>query len=255
MHILLYTFYVAIGALSGFLGSLLGVGAGVILMPVLLTLGFAPAQAVGASLIAVFMSSLTGTIQNFVVNSIPKTPIIIMAVPGFLSALFGVFLYTIIPAQFIIFLFAGVMFTNLDLILAKKISYKNEDKPHNPKKYFLHYVMIASIAGVLASMLGIGGGLILLPMLVFFTHHSIKDAVKISVAVMTITAFSALLGHHLLLGQIQYLTGFILGVGAVAGAFFGTITLEHVSQKSIKKWVRICLLDLGIYMLFKAFFV
>ncbi|MBF0301138.1 MAG: sulfite exporter TauE/SafE family protein [Oligoflexia bacterium] len=60
---IIYSLYILAGIFAGYVGGLLAVGAGILLVPFLTLIGFSPAQAVGGSLVAVFMSSLTSAFQ------------------------------------------------------------------------------------------------------------------------------------------------------------------------------------------------
>lgn len=53
------------GLFSGILAGLLGIGGGTVLVPLLVTLGYAPIQAVATSSLAILVTSISGSIQNW----------------------------------------------------------------------------------------------------------------------------------------------------------------------------------------------
>lgn len=254
--ILMILLYILVGFFAGFIGSLLAVGAGVILVPFLTLIGFSPAQAVGTSLVAVFMSSFSSTWQIWKTkNNIPWKIAITIGVPGFIMALLGVQLYVMLPPPVMVFIYAAVMFICLDLVTAAEIERPiRMQSERRIKKYFVQYNIIGIVAGLLASLLGIGGGIIIYPMLVRMAKHEVKEAVKISIIVMVFTSFAGTVGHAMV-GNVLLFVGIYLGIGAIVGSFMSTIAIEYVSERTINKWIKICLLDLGIVMLYKAFFV
>ncbi len=104
----------------------------------------------------------------------------------------------------------------------------------------LIYLMTGAIAGVLAGLLGVGGGIIIVPALLWsFNHlniatdHTMQIAVGTSLATIVITSLSSIVAHQkhgaILWKVVRYLTPGIL-VGAVIGAMIADYLPTHALQ-------------------------
>ena len=105
------------------------------------------------------------------------------------------------------------------------------------------------VAGVLSGMFGIGGGLVIVPVLVLGFGLSQKAA--------TGTSLLALLMPVGLLGVIEYGRrreirfdyGLLIALGLFAGAYFGARLTEHVTDRAMKRIYAVFLLVVGTYYL------
>src|SRR3989338_7015617 len=105
------------GIVAGYFAGFLGIGAGVLLMPFLGLMGVPYQTAVDASLMAVFFSSVTGSIQHQRAGGIDWTPCVAIMIPGIITALIGsIYLIHLIPVVLLQLIFAGLMFLNVDLL-------------------------------------------------------------------------------------------------------------------------------------------
>ncbi|MBF0301139.1 MAG: sulfite exporter TauE/SafE family protein [Oligoflexia bacterium] len=188
-------------------------------------------------------------------SNIPWSITKVIGIPGFITALLAVQIYVILPPAILVFIYAAVMFICLDLVSYAEYGRGIRMKVSKRlKKYYVKYIVIGIVAGLLASLLGIGGGIVIYPMLIKMAQHETKEALKISVIVMVSTSLAGIIGHSAY-GNIPYVTGIYLGIGAIIGSFLANISQDYISEKTINKWIKICLLDMCIIMLFKAFFV
>ncbi|WP_367607531.1 sulfite exporter TauE/SafE family protein [Legionella sp. W05-934-2] len=242
------------GIISGYFAGFLGIGAGVMIMPFLGIAGIPYMTAVDASLMAVFFSSLTGGIQINRTSRIDWTPCIAIMIPGIFTALIGsIYLIYLIPAVLLQLIFAGLMFLNVDLL---RIAEKNADAhiesadEDSHKKNLPYYILIGILSGLMASLLGIGGGLLIVTLLMVLTNISVKDSVKISIIVMIETTFSSLL-VDLINNNLPWGIGIPLALGAVMGGFLGTIALTYVSNHVIRNTNYVVSYGLGFLVLIK----
>ncbi len=107
------------------------------------------------------------------------------------------------------------------------------------------------IAGLLAGLFGVGGGVVMVPMQILLLNESIKDAVRTSLSVIVITGISACVGHALR-GNVLLLSGLVLGVGGMVGAQIGTRFLPKLSDQVISFAFRILMGGLSGYMFWQA---
>ncbi len=247
--------FLAWGIVAGYFAGFLGVGAGVLLMPFLAFMNIPYHSAVDASLMAVFASSATSSLQHYRINGIDWEPCLVMVIPGVIFALLGsIVLIHLIPPRLLEFTFALLMFLNIDLIriVTKRSTQNNaEFTEKNRKKYFIRFITIGSLSGLMASLLGIGGGLLIVSLLIILGNFSIKEAVKTSVIVMVFTTFFSLL-VDIFQNTLPLSIGFPCAIGAIIGGFLGTIALKYISASTVPKLNYFISFILGFVMLSKV---
>jgi uncharacterized membrane protein YfcA len=125
---------------------------------------------------------------------------------------------------------------------------------NNPKKMDLQTVfillLIGLVAGILSGVVGIGGGIVIVPALVYFIGFSQRTAQGTSLAILLLP-----IG---LLGVIQfYKAGYVdikvtavIALAFFIGSYFGSRIALTVSQEILKKCFAVLLLAIGIKMLF-----
>ncbi|MEB3278983.1 MAG: sulfite exporter TauE/SafE family protein [Lyngbya sp.] len=113
-------------------------------------------------------------------------------------------------------------------------------------------IITGSIAGLLAGLFGIGGGVIMVPLQIILLNETIKTSIQTSLGVIVITAFSACLGHAFQ-GNVIWISGTILGLGGLLGAQLSTRFLPKLSEKTVSIAFRSLLFILSIYIFWKAF--
>lgn len=249
--------FVIFGIIAGYFAGFLGIGAGVMLMPIYGFLQIPYATAVDASLMAVFLSSLTGTLHHYKTGPFDWEPCLVAGLVGGVFAVIGnLYLIHLISSSILEIIFIILMFLNVDLLRLcdfDTLSSKSLSKEEH-KRNFFKYVVIGTMSGLMASLLGIGGGIILVTLLILMCGFSIKHAVKNAVAIMLITSFASLLSEAFH-NSLPFAIGLPSAIGAVIGGFLGTIALKYVQSSLIKKTNYIISFGLGLSMIFKMVFV
>lgn len=104
----------------------------------------------------------------------------------------------------------------------------------------LTYLAVGAIAGVLAGLLGVGGGLVIVPMLVFcFTQqqipheHIMHIALGTSMASIMFTSVSSFMAHHKR-GAVHWIVVRRIVLGILTGTFFGTYIASSMSTGFLK---------------------
>lgn len=243
--------YVVLGIVAGYFAGFLGIGAGVLLMPALTFLGIPYHVAVDASLIAVFLSSLTSSIHHYRIAHIPLAPAVTAGTMGVIfSCLGNLYLVDQVPTAILQIIFAALMFFNVDLIrlLNNKHSILVDINYIDHKKNFFRYIVIGALSGLMASMLGIGGGIVIVSLLCLWASYDSKSAVRISVIIMTVTTFASLC-FDAYFGELPFDIGIPTALGAVIGSFLGTIALKYISPDIIRKTNYFISYLLGVSML------
>ena len=113
------------------------------------------------------------------------------------------------------------------------------------------FIMVASgiFVGIGAAFTGLGGGFLLVPLLLFLGYTAQK-AVGTSFLAILVISISALIAHNKF-ANVDYKTGFLLGIGGVIGAQVGARLVEHVSTAHFKKIFALVLVGLATYLFIK----
>ena len=113
----------------------------------------------------------------------------------------------------------------------------------------LSYLGVGLTVGIVSAMLGIGGGVLLVPALVLIWACSMHTAVGTSLAVITVCSLAATARHHML-GNVDFGLAGALAVGAVVGSFFiGADLAQIVPGETLKKIFGVLLVVVGLRMI------
>ncbi len=221
---------IALGFVAGVLGSMIGLGGGIVVVPVLTFAGFPPTLAASNSLFAAFSnavaSSLSYAKQKRIVYS-TGFKLGLLTIPGtFLGAYFS---SDVTPDIFKI-LFGFVLLSSSVYIFLKR-------KLHT-KKTITTQVWILSIgasffAGIISSFFGIGGGIIFVPLMVVTMGMMMKNAAPTSQFILLFASFSGLLAHSFL-GHPDYIQATLLAMGAFAGGLVGARLSMDIKERYLQ---------------------
>ncbi|OYT67275.1 permease [ANME-1 cluster archaeon ex4572_4] len=103
-------------------------------------------------------------------------------------------------------------------------------------------------AGVVSSMLGVGGGIILVPLLILLMNLEPHQAVGTSLAIIIPTVLAGALTHYRL-GNVNVQLALIIGVGGVVGAVVGAHFAEALPSLYLKKVFGVLLFIIAIKMI------
>jgi len=226
-----------IGTMSGFFG----IGGGMILVPILLVIGFEIKDAIGISIIQMVFSSVFGSYLNYKKGSLIIGEGIFVGLGGFVGGYIGGYVTTYISDIILQFLFFGLLLFALFRLFFSK-NHEDDSQTKSLSKSLLF--AIGLVIGVFAITLGIGGSVILTPLLVGLLHYPIKKAVS---AGLFFVAFSSVAGmiSRLNSGTIDFHNGLIVAIASLVGVTIGIWLKDHVTSKNHK----ISLLILYIFAL------
>jgi uncharacterized membrane protein YfcA/ABC-type phosphate transport system substrate-binding protein len=106
-------------------------------------------------------------------------------------------------------------------------------------------------AGLLAGLLGMGGGAILVPFQILLLNEPIKVAIQTSLGVIVGTAVSACVGHAAA-GNVLWLQGIILGAGGLLGSQLSTRVLPKLPDSTIDLIFRSFMGVMAVYIFWQA---
>ena len=237
-----------LGTVIGFLAGFFGIGGGLILTPTLMLLGLSMKEAIGVSVIMMVFSSIFGTFLNFRSKSLTKLDVkngAIIGCGGAIGASLSGFFVTNLPEIYLKF---GLLFV-LGVAVVKMF-FTPSNAPQSKEIKPLVFFVLGLFIGAFAMSIGVGGGVILTPVLIGFLHVDIKKAVPMGLFFVLFSSISGFisLGMH---GMLNYKLGTISGIGALFGVYFG-IKMCHLASKQLQKKLMIALyLVLFVITLFK----
>ena len=111
-------------------------------------------------------------------------------------------------------------------------------------------VIIGVAAGILGGLVGVGGGIIIVPSLVYFLSFSQKSAQGTSLGLLLLPVGILGVMQYYKQGQVDLKVVAILAIGFLAGSYFGSKIALSLPQETVKKIFAIMLLLIGFKMLF-----
>ena len=111
-------------------------------------------------------------------------------------------------------------------------------------------IVVGIAAGVLSGLVGVGGGIIIVPALVYFIGFSQKTAQGTSLALIMLPVGIFGVMQYYKQGHVDYRIVGLLAIGFLAGSFFGSKLALNISQESLKKVFAVLMIVIAIKMLF-----
>ncbi len=231
-----------ISFVAAFIFSLGGIGAAIILIPILVSLGIPLqlAKPVGLFYNTVSLSGASvSNIKNKRLDFRIGIPIIIFS---FLFAIVGAYISQFIPKNIILGIFIlFLLFSSFMFLFNKKKKQENyrSDRP---------YIWLSSIgvfAGLLSGLLGIGGGGIISPLMLILGYNP-KKITAITAFVVPFSSFSGFLTYWYM-GNLDGKLLIIASVSGLAGATLGTMFMQkNLNPTVVKKILAFILLFMAI---------
>ncbi len=243
------------GIFSGVLAGFLGIGGGTVLVPLLVSLGYTPLQAVATSSLAILITSISASIQNWRMGYFKLKPVIYLGFPALVTAQIGVYLAKIIPPYLLLMEFGILLLSNIYLVeLRKQLTAKGEKNNNMPDKKFspiFSKLATGAAAGILAGLFGVGGGVIIVPLQILLLGETIKAAIQNSLGVIVIISISACIGHALN-GNVLFVEGMLLGTGGFLGVQMSTRILPKLPDEMVNVAFKTLLSLLSVYVFLQA---
>ncbi|MGI8580930.1 MAG: sulfite exporter TauE/SafE family protein [Chitinophagaceae bacterium] len=111
-------------------------------------------------------------------------------------------------------------------------------------------IIVGIAAGILGGLIGVGGGIIIVPSLVYFLSFSQKSAqgTSLGLLLLPVGIFGVL--QYYKQGYVDFKVVAIIAIGFLAGSYFGSKIALSVPQETVKKIFAIMLLLIAFKMLF-----
>jgi uncharacterized membrane protein YfcA len=256
----------AAGFFAGIFGTMVGIGGGIIFVPVfLLFFHFTPQEAIGTSLVAVFFNALSGSIsylrqKRVDIRSGWKFALATLPGAGLGAWVARFFNSMVLELVFGLLLVAVAIFISLrgeprqrdqkdNAYTRTLVDYRGEVFKYSPRVGV--GIGLSFLVGILSSLLGIGGGIIHVPALIFLLGFPVHIATATSHFVLAIsTLFGG--GAHLALGNVLIVPAIIVAALAIPGAQLGAILSRRAKGRLIARLLAVALLLGGVRLLLKS---
>jgi len=114
------------------------------------------------------------------------------------------------------------------------------------------YVLIGLVAGVLAGMFGIGGGIVVVPALMFVAHMTPQKATGTSLAALLLPVGALGVWEYYKDGRVDFGAAGLVALGLLIGAFFGARLAISIPARDMQRAFAVLLVLVAIRMWWKA---
>ena len=268
--------FLILGMLVGILSGMFGVGGGFLMTPLLVLLGIPPAVAVASEANHIVGSSLSGTVGHLKRNAVDIKMGNLLLTGGILGSFVGISIFNslikiglidlLITLAYFIFL-TGVgsfmLYESLDSMgfLNKKkrsksyhhswimgLPFRMRFKKSGLYISILPPLLIGFIVGVLASIMGVGGGFIMIPAMIYIIRMPTSVVIGTSLyQIIFVTAIVTLL-HSYHNQTVDIILALILLLGGAIGAQIGVKLSSKLEGPMLRASLAVLVLSVGIFM-------
>lgn len=255
----------SVSALVGFLSGMLGIGGGFLTTPFLIFIGIPPSVAVGTQSTQLVASSASGMLGYLKRGHVDIRMGALMLTGGFLGSLFGGWIFGVLQnlgkIDFVISVLYIVLLGSVGFMMVAEIIRSFFFKDNSLRRAFNHFkpnpfiaalpfkvrfrrsslyisgimpVSVGFVGGLLASILGIGGGFILVPAMIYLIGMPGFLVAGTSLYQMMFTTAFATVIHAVMNNTVDIVLAIILMIGGVIGAQIGVTFARFVSGISAR---------------------
>ena len=265
-----------------FLVLAMGLAVGFLMTPLLIFIGISPAVAVASVASHIAASSASGAISYWRRRAVDLALALMLLAGGILGTAVGVWLFTMLRSLDQLDLTIGVSYVALLSIVGalmiaesvRAIMREQQGKPVTPRRGGAHtwvhglplkvrfkrskiYVSaipvwgIGFIIGFIGAILGIGGGFLLVPMLIYFLRVPTATVIGTSMVLTLITMASATVMHAATNHLVDAVLALILMVGGVTGAQFGSRAGQNMRGERLRLLLGLLVFSVGLRFAFE----
>jgi uncharacterized membrane protein YfcA len=271
---------IGLGGLVGLLTGMVGVGGGFLTTPILIFYGIPPAVAVASATTQITGTSISGVLAHRRRRGVDMQMGAVVIAGGVLGALFGGFIFrllqqggqidTVISMLYVIllgtigFLMAKEAATALDIIKPSTRAQERPARRHNPLiaalplrwRFYRSGLYISPLAplalgfasGLLTVLLGIGGGFIMVPAMIYLLGMSAQVVVGTSLLqILFVTAATTVI-HATTTRSVDIVLAVLLLLGSVIGAQYGALLAQKMKPELLRMILAIVILGVAFRM-------
>ena len=259
-----------LGSFAGFLAGLLGLGGGIIYIPLFLVVfevvGFNPGiivhTAFGTSLAIIFFTAISSSLVHLQKGNIEWYQVYRLAMGSALGAIVGAQAAAWTPGIWLKALF-GLMLTGVAIHIFTQ-------HPHPPPERTeriptLHLILVGMAGGSFAAFFGVSGAVVVLPLLILVLKLPMHSAIGNSSALIVISCLVGMISYmyhgwelaELPRFSVGYVNGLVVAICAPFTTIFarvGAKVAHRFSHDRLVKIFAVVLIIVGLRMLIKTFF-
>jgi uncharacterized membrane protein YfcA len=267
----------AMGLAVGFISGMFGIGGGFLMTPLLIFIGVTPAVAVASVASHIAAASCSGAIAYWRRNAIDPALALMLLAGGVLGTAVGVWLFTMLRTVDQLDLMIGLSYVTLLSVVGalmvweslRAIMRTRAGKPVVLRRPGSHtwfhglpfklrfkrskiYVsaipiwVIGFVIGFIGAIMGIGGGFLLVPMLIYFLRVPTATVIGTSMVLTLVTMASATVMHAVTNHLVDAVLALILMVGGVIGAQFGARAGHKMTGERLRLLLGLLVLLVGL---------
>ena len=272
-------FLLSIGYLAGILSGMFGVGGGFLTTPILILSGVPPAVAVGSEANHIVGSSLTGFLNYFRRKNVDIIMGAVLLIGGVIGSATGVYLFSllalkgrieeVITFSYILFLASVGLYMLLESLKTrkkKKSGYLMKLHVHSwihglpfrikfrRSKLYISMIpplVISYIIGVLASIMGVGGGFILVPAMIYLLGMSTQVVIGTSLMQILFVSITSTIMHAYVNQTVDIILSGLLLFGGVLGVQMGALIVQKISGEVLRMLLGIIIICLCLFLISK----
>jgi uncharacterized membrane protein YfcA len=272
----------AMGLAVGFISGMFGIGGGFLMTPLLIFIGIAPGVAVASVSTHIAASSCSGVMAYWRRRAVDLPLGAMLLAGGIVGTALGVALFTLlrqigqldltIGISYVVLLSAvGGLMINESL---RAIVRQQQGKPATPRRGGTHtwvhglplkmrfkrskiYVSVIPVLaiglliGFVGAIMGIGGGFLLVPMLIYVLRVPTATVIGTSMVLTLVTMASATVMHAATNHLVDIVLALILMIGGVVGAQFGARAGQNMRGERLRLLLGLLVLAVGMRFLFQ----
>lgn len=269
-----------LGGLVGFLSGMFGVGGGFLMTPLLIFIGIPPTVAVASEANQILASSISGGLAHFQKRGVDIRMGCVLLVGGLLGSAVGVQLYAVmremgqidllISLCYVVFL--GVigllmMIESIRAIHARQIGrpiparrpgqhnwihglpFKMRFKVSHLYTSIIPPILIGFFVGVLAAIMGVGGGFIMVPAMIYLLRMPTNVVIGTSLFQIIFVSAAVTIMHAVKNQTVDVVLATILIIGGVVGAQIGARLGLKLRGEQLRALLALIVLGVGLKML------
>ena len=241
---------IPLGFVAGVVGSIIGLGGGIIVVPILTFLGVGPTVASSSSLFAAFSNSIASTASYARQKRIDYKlglRLGLMSIPG---TIIGAFATAAVTPTIFKILFGCVLIAScFYLFIRRNMEAKQQD---TSRRMLVISAGISFFAGILSSFFGIGGGIVFVPLMIIGIGLVVKRATATSQLILMFSSSAGMISH-LLLGHADFEYALLLSIGAFVGGLVGARLSIDLKENSIRFLITAAIVAAAIKLFIDSF--
>ncbi|MFA5056278.1 MAG: sulfite exporter TauE/SafE family protein [Dehalococcoidia bacterium] len=243
---------ILVGAAVGTLAGLTGIGGGVFLVPLLVAVLYVPQyEAHGTSLAVIFPMALASAVMYGVNGHIQWDVFMALAAGGVVGAVLGARLMKRVPERRLQWLF-GLFIICVGFVMVvthPTVAETLVERDLGVAAYF-GFILGGLVAGFLSGLMGVGGGVVLIPVMVLLMGLDQHSAQGISLAAIAVIAFFGAF-THLKQKTVRNDIAMYVAPSAVCYGLLGSFLADRIDANILRDMVGVIIIITGVLAVFR----